>query len=311
MLLSARKGNTDGTGVAINNVETEAWLKSGAEASEVVFKEKWKKAWKFWLEEDKFNTIFGHNRLASAIWKPAKADKELSGKHAHPHIFGQVVGMHNGNFKDYQDIAKKIGEHEEYIDTQYFYDFLGSRINGSLSVDDVVNTLLEVGEAEYSLLMRHINQPEVLVFRGNRPLFSAESNYGIFINTERENLVELDDMVNPALEHFGYPVLDMKTPTYLPEYTAYKLEAGILEKLVDFDEVKEINSPPVTTTYYSRNVAANKTETLDGVEIAARANLLSRLFAINPAAHEEITDSLLTNCTMKTFVILLGLIVLS
>jgi predicted glutamine amidotransferase len=292
MLLSSRKGNNDGVGVATNTLGKESWIKLGDEADELVFK----KAWKTWFSEiSGYDTVFGHARLASAAWRSAK--EKHATKHAHPHVFNGVVGMHNGNFKDYEKIAEQIGgEKEEYIDTQYFYDFLGQRVNGSLSVQDVVDTLKEVGEANYSLVMRHVGQPEVLVFRGNRPLFVAKSNYGLLLNTERENLVDLPWMVNPTLEHLDRTTLEMETPSPLSEYTAYSLLRGALEELGKFDEVRSINQPPVVTTHYSgyksyhsgnSSVAAAVSETLPDTEILARAKALTQIKGINPFAADE------------------------
>ncbi len=306
MLLSSRKGNVDGAGVAVNRPGQLTWLKTGGSAQGLVFGKDWKHWFGNLLDNHiEYDSIIGHTRLASAEWKgTTKMDGAYPIENTHPFVFGDLLGAHNGNFRDWEStIANLIGgKKDNYIDSMYFFDFLSRTAVDTLTLDMVVDCLKQVGTASYSLLLRHISSEKILVIRGNQSLYYAESNYGFWINTERENLVELPDFTNHALLHWNKTPLEMGTPTFIPPYTAWWLANGALTKIASFEEVKEINEPVVVTqtswnwqqgaayghaTYGSYGAGASTRSELDAEEIVARYRALRKLRKINLQAVDE------------------------
>ena len=179
--LSARDGNIHGTGVArFDNDEAKTWfIKDGVDSM------------KFLVANplDKFtqNILWGHTRVASAVYRAGtfKPSKDA----AHPHAFGGKTVMHNGMFKEYLLVKNTYGLKSK-TDSAIFAELLDKEAE-SVGVPEIVSALTKMGEAEYSLLVGDSATKTLHIVRGNRLLHRAIFADGSWIlNTARENLVD-------------------------------------------------------------------------------------------------------------------------
>jgi hypothetical protein len=292
LVLSSRCGNTHGVGVATNS-PGGSWLKSGNQADDVVFEDSWNKWWK---DADKdFDTIIGHNRLASLDWRTKGNTYPTA--HAHPHEFQKFTMVHNGMFEKYKEIAKtlSIPDDENLTDTSAFIQLLAEYNQEKFSTKGLIAALKAAGEAQYSMIIQHSDEQDVFVVRGNRTLFVAESNYGLLINTTAVNLNDLVETTRLGLLAFGFPAMEMEKPKDLDNYTLYRLRSGKLDKVLCFEEeVKDINAPKkVVNTYntaqqrQANNQHSNNREVCDADQIGARTMAILGLFDLLPKVSEE------------------------
>lgn len=251
LALSERSGNTHGTGVGTNT----SFLKFGDNASEVVIKDEYVEWVKGLIDEEEHSTIVGHTRLASLGFRGVANTEYLAGD-AHPFRFGDSEESwgalyHNGTFKEHEEIAKNLGLEDDLtlIDTALFTKFLERELEGSVPTADVlVEVLKQVGKADYAMLLTHNTTPDIMVVRGTKPLFKANTNYGLMINTDQSNITDLPGVVNPGLKLLGGRLLTVETPARVPEWTINSVTAGVFSKIRDIDEVKAISDPPYKHT---------------------------------------------------------------
>jgi len=295
-LLSARLGNTNGIGISANTVDRLPFLKIGKPAKELVFLEPWHN----WFQKvDGYkDTLIGHVRNASTEWRVQYGQNHPT-EHAHPFVVGGVLVMHNGIFKEHDRLAKEVNLRDA-TDSHVFTAYLANQLGGAKVEDKLVEVLKQVGEAEYSLLIRQLGRPEVFVVRGNRTLYTMNTNYGLLLNTTEANLSDLAEAVNFGLAAFNLPLLEVvEKPKALPEYSLHVLNKGELQTIAEFKEVKNVNDPPKkytnTTTKYNYGWQANYdvedyqtiAGEIDVEEAIARVEALVKLFGLSPKVSEE------------------------
>ena len=251
LALSERSGNTHGMGIGTNT----NYLKFGENAASVVISREYVNWVKARLEEDEHTTLVGHTRLASTSFR-GTANTEYSSDDAHPFLFGNPEESwgalyHNGTFKEHEDIAKKLNLEASHglTDTALFAMLLNKEVGNKVpTTEDLFKVLEQCGKADYSMILTHTTTPAVTVLRGIKPLYMAQTNYGLMINTDQSNITDLQHVVNPGLALLDGRLLKVETPEPISIWTINQVTNGVFKKIKDIDKLKEISDPPYKHT---------------------------------------------------------------
>jgi len=247
---SSSKGNNDGAGF----VAGTKFFKEALSAELMVLSQEYLKI----LNDCKTNTLAGHTRLASIRYRNAMGYTE---EETHPHIFGKNKNywlMHNGNFKTFLPTANS-----KLTDSRLFANKLEEILGDDLlNISHIEEALTQAGTCEYSLLIGNSASEDIFVIRGNRPLATVDTNYGILLNTEEEVLKDLWVNLWP-LQVFGEEVFKLGIVNPLPEWNAYLLSEGVLSPIKSIESLKEVNGistvPFVATnTAWEMNMAGTR-----------------------------------------------------
>jgi len=292
LTLSERSGNTHGMGIGTNT----DFIKFAQNASVAVLEDAYIE-WVVKSLKSPTNTLLGHTRLASGVFRKDAGDYKLS--ESHPFSFGGADSWgsvyHNGTFKEYESMATLLGLPADHglTDTAIFAQLLYNRVcEGVPTPEDLIAVYEVCGKADYSMFIAHNNTPSITVVRGNKPLYKAKSNYGLLINTDQTNLKELPFVVNPGLKLMGYDVLEVETPIFIPMWTINTVLNGTFTKVQDIDGLKKISDPPYTVVYNKRNLGyqqnvfdnlantAKGSEEIDMAEVATRAESMLSVYIL-------------------------------
>jgi hypothetical protein len=186
--------------------------------------------------------------LASADWRKKK-QTEFPDWAAHPFEVGNgALLFHNGIFNEHQGLAEKYNLKDgAYTDTMAFLEVLKKHTEGGQNIDEetIQRALEEAGVCEYALLVVE-SDGTVWACRGERTLYVAETNYGILMNTEKNNLENAVARTNHVCHLLGWkPVEVTKDGIFqLKAWTIHQIKDAEYVNWWDTEErLKDINAP--------------------------------------------------------------------
>jgi predicted glutamine amidotransferase len=274
--ISYTENNEHGTGYAAIGPKDTWYYKTGESSADHVFGEEYLE---FMEDHCKDSLLLvGHTRLASTTWRNNN-QKVFPDWAAHPFEVGNgVLLFHNGFFEEHKRIAQEYGlKTGEYTDTMAFLEILKETTqDGALVNADTITAALEkAGECEYAML---ITEPSGTLWavRGVRTLHLIDTNYGILINTRKDNIENAVMRTNHVCRLFNLAEVEYDEVKALKEWTIHRIEKDEIVEWYDISALKEVNSPPKAVVRLGNGAGRYSAATVGDNELLDIAEIIDK-----------------------------------
>lgn len=262
--------NNDGTGIGICSSEN-LFIKHYLKAAKFVYL---KETMDYLRKHGSSHPLIGHVRHAT---NGDKKDSHYIKEDAHPFVYGNIMGAHNGHFGNYKEVIEEqeLDLEKATIDSAAFFCSLAKELeNQELNVEALNRTIKEF-EGSFTMLIHDTLQPGIIWAAKGSNLLSSylwEELGLLILATSSQDIKNAICSFIPRYNLYRNKNLSEPKsiiPTTLAARSLYRIEGLNIEKVADLEPCKT----SISSYQYSRQTGTGTKPKLDQLRAEALIEL--------------------------------------